>query len=119
MKKLSIAKLAESVKTGRKTNKLTQEDLSQATGINRIMIGCIEREDLIPSISQIEALANILNFDITQLFIEEDENNSFTAIRSEVLNQSEKEGVEKLFSMLLSLRQQILIRIKYENEFNK
>jgi transcriptional regulator with XRE-family HTH domain len=118
MKKLSIAKLAEFVKTGRENYKLTQEGLSKETGINRIMIGRIEREDYIPSISQIESLAKVLNFDITKIFTEEQECNSFIALRSEVLNQTEKDGVEKLFSMMLSLRQQILIRGKFENEFN-
>jgi transcriptional regulator with XRE-family HTH domain len=118
MKKLSIAKLAEFVKTGRENYKLTQEGLSKETGINRIMIGRIEREDYIPSISQIESLAKVLNFDITKIFTEEQECNSFIALRSEVLNQTEKDGVEKLFSMMLSLRQQILIRGKFEYEFN-
>jgi len=37
-------------------------------------------------------------------------------MRSEALSKSEEEGVEKLFTMMLSLRQQILLRSKFENE---
>ena len=116
MKRLSTEKLAKTVRTRREKNRLTQEDLSNLTGINRVMIGRIERENFIPSIHQFEALANALNFDITDMFIEGQENNSFIALRSEVLSDSEKEGVEGLFTMMLSLRQQILLRRKFESE---
>ena len=42
--------------------------------------------------------------------------NSFVDIRNEALSDSEKEGVEKLFDMMLSLRQQIQLRRSFENE---
>lgn len=116
MKKLSTGKLAETVKLKREEKGLTQEQLSDLTGINRIMIGRIERQDFIPSITQFESLANILQFEITDMFIEKQETNSFVAMRSEALSDSEKEGVEKLFTMMLSLRQQILLRSKFEDE---
>lgn len=41
------------------------------------MIGRIERESFIPSITQFEALANTLGFDITDMFIEKQTSNSF------------------------------------------
>ncbi len=116
MKKLSTIKLARTVKLKREEKGLTKEQLSELTGINRIMIGRIERENFIPSIIQFEALANTLKFDITDMFVEKQETNSFIALRSEVLSESEKEGVEKLFTMMLTLRQQILLRSKFENE---
>lgn len=116
MKILSTAKLAETVNLKRFEKGLTQEELSNLTGINRVMIGRIERENFIPSITQFEALANILDFEITDMFIEKQEINSFIALRSETLSKNEKEGVEKLFTMMLSLRQQILLRSKFENE---
>lgn len=47
MKKLSSAKLAETLKKKRGEKGLTQEDLKNLTGINRIMIGRIERENFI------------------------------------------------------------------------
>lgn len=115
MKKLSTAKLAETVKLKREGKGLTQEQLSELTGINRVMIGRIERHNFIPSIIQFESLANTLEFEITDMFIEKQEANSFIAMRSEALSESEKEGVVKLFTMMLSLRQQILLRSKFEN----
>ncbi len=115
MKSLSMIKLAETVKVNRKKLGLKQENLSELTGINRALISRIERHDFIPSISQIEMLAKVLSFDITTMFIEEQEANTFIALKSEVLNDNEREGVEKLFTMMLSLRQQILLRSKFEN----
>jgi transcriptional regulator with XRE-family HTH domain len=116
MKKLSTAKLAETVKEKREQKGLTQEELSKITGINRVMIGRIERENFIPSITQFEALSNVLDFEITDMFVEKEETNSFIALRSEALSEGEKEGVDRLFKMMLTLRQQILLRRKFENE---
>lgn len=116
MKKLSTAALAETIKVKREEKGLTQGQLSELTGINRIMIGRIEREDFIPSITQFESLARILDFEITDMFVDKQETNSFIALRSQALSDNEKEGVEKLFSMMLTLRQQILLRRKLENE---
>lgn len=42
--------------------------------------------------------------------------NSFIDLRSEALSDSEREGVEKLYTMMLSLRQQINLRRLFENE---
>jgi transcriptional regulator with XRE-family HTH domain len=116
MKILSTIKLAETVKKLREEKKFTQGDLGELTGINRIMIGRIEREDFIPSIVQFEALSKVLDFDITGMFVEKERTNSFVALRSEALSNNEKEGVEKLFTMMLSLRQQIRLRSAFENE---
>ncbi len=118
MKSLSIVKLSETVKEKRTELGLNQEKLSELTGINRALISRIERQDFIPSISQFEALANALSFDITDMFIEKKKTNTFVALRSETLSESEREGVDKLFTMMLSLRQQILLRSKFENERN-
>ena len=116
MKKLSITKLSETIKAKRESKGLTQEQLSNLTNINRVMIGRMEHQDFIPSITQFESLANVLEFSIPDMFIETQDTNSFIAMRSEVLSNSEKEGVDKLFSMMLTLRQQILLRSKVENE---
>ncbi len=116
MKTLSAKKLAETVTKLRKEKNLTQDELGTLTGINRIMIGRIEREDFIPSIIQFEALGNILGFDVTDMFIEKETTNSFIALRSEAINDTEKEGVDRLFKMMIALRQQVILRRKYENE---
>lgn len=116
MKTLSAKKLAETVTKLRAEKGLTKEELGTLTGINRIMIGRIEREDFIPSIIQFEALGNVLGFNITEMFVEKETNNSFIALRSEALNDTEKEGVDRLFKMMISLRQQVILRRKFENE---
>ena len=102
MKTLSSKKLAETVKNLRESKGYTKEELGNLTNINRIMIGRIEREDFIPSIVQLEALSNVLGFDLTEMFVEKENEDSFVALRSESLSDSEKEGVEKLFAMMLS-----------------
>jgi len=116
MKTLSSKKLAESVTKLRTVLGLTKEELGEKTGINRIMIGRIERGDFIPSINQFEALGKALGFNITDMFVENETPNSFIALRSETINAIEQEGVEKLFSMMVSLRQQVILRRKFENE---
>ena len=71
MKKLSFRLLAETVKTKRKEKGLTQIDLAKLTGINRSMIGQLENMAFKPSIEQLEALAEALDFDITSLYVDD------------------------------------------------
>ena len=71
MKKLSFRLLAETVKTKRKEKGLTQIDLAKLTGINRSMIGQLENMTFKPSIEQLEALAEALDFDITYLYADD------------------------------------------------
>jgi transcriptional regulator with XRE-family HTH domain len=117
MRTLSTSKLAETVRSRREKRGLTQEELGKLTGINRVIIGRIERKNFIPSIIQFESLANVLSFEITDMFIEKQETNSFIALRSEAISENEKQGVDKLFTMMLALRQQILLRSRFENEY--
>lgn len=116
MQKLSVEKLANTVKNKRKEKKMTQEKLSEATGINRVIIGRIEQQKFVPSINQLESLSEVLEFDMTDMFVEKGGSNSFIALRSEALNDREKQGVDNLFKMMLTLKQQILMRSKHENE---
>lgn len=76
MKHLSIQKLSGLVLTQRKTKSLTQAQLSELTGINRAMIVRLEKQDYIPLIPQLEALANVLDFDPTSVFVEEKTSNT-------------------------------------------
>ncbi|MDD3028184.1 MAG: nucleotide sugar dehydrogenase [Erysipelotrichaceae bacterium] len=72
MKKLSQKLLADIVASNRKNKQITQAQLSEVTGINRTMIGRIENEDYIPSIEQLQNLAETLDFDFTELFVKEE-----------------------------------------------
>lgn len=74
MKKLSRELLAEKILKRRKDFGLTQAQVSEQTGINRLMIGRIEKQEYTPSIEQLESLAEVLQFDPTELFITQGEN---------------------------------------------
>ncbi len=69
MKKLSTAILAEIVETKRKAAKMTQAQLAEKTGINRAQLSRLEQEDYYPSIPQLEALGEALDFDLDDVFI--------------------------------------------------
>ncbi|MGD1821839.1 MAG: helix-turn-helix domain-containing protein [Pleomorphochaeta sp.] len=115
MEIISTNMLADLVFKKRKEKKMSQKLLSEKTDINRALISRLENDEYVPSLKQLEALSDILEFNIKDLFIERDTNNSFIALKSEVLNEYEKKGVEKLFSMMLTLKQQIQIRKTFEN----
>ena len=72
MKKLSMQRLAETVAKARKEKKLSQQTLSEKTNINRAMLSRIEAEDYCPSIGQLESLAEVLEFEPTDMFVEEE-----------------------------------------------
>ncbi|WP_276882495.1 nucleotide sugar dehydrogenase [Anaerococcus tetradius] len=71
MKKLSIEKMADTVINKRKEMGLTQAKLAEMTGINRAMISRLEQADYIPSIDQLQAIGEVLDFEIVDLFEEE------------------------------------------------
>ena len=71
MKRLSQKLLADTISSKRKSKQMTQNQLAANTSINRTMIGRIEKGDYIPSIEQLQCLAETLDFDLTELFIED------------------------------------------------
>ncbi|MBP5655309.1 MAG: nucleotide sugar dehydrogenase [Clostridiales bacterium] len=71
MKRLSAEKLASTVISKRKEKKITQSELADAANINRSILSRLENGDYLPSIPQLEALAEVLDFDPTELFAEE------------------------------------------------
>lgn len=70
MKKFSTSKLADILINKRKEKNLTQAKLAEITSINRAMISRIESCDYMPSIDQLEALSQVLDFDVVDLFEE-------------------------------------------------
>lgn len=109
MKRLSQDKMVEVVKRLRKMKNLTQEQLSIETGMNRQMIGRLENNEYMPSIPQLEKLAEVLGFDIPDLYVE-NEPMIYTAFRSSSMSKEEKEGVDHMFEMMMASKQQILLR---------
>lgn len=71
MKKLSIEKMAKTITSNRKNLKLTQAQLADKTNINRAMISRLENSEYTPSIDQLQAIAEVLGFEIVDLFEEE------------------------------------------------
>ena len=71
MKRLSFSLLAQTVKSKRKEQNLTQADVAERSGINRSLIGQIENQGFKPSIEQLEALAQALGFDVTELYVDD------------------------------------------------
>ena len=69
MKKLSQSLLADIVSTKRKAQNMTQQELSDKVGINRALLSRLEQQDFMPSIPQLENLAEVLDFEPSDLFI--------------------------------------------------
>ena len=109
---ISISKLASAVKNSREKLGLTQQDVQGRTGINRQIIGRIEKGQFVPSLPQLNLLSAALNFRIEDLLEEKAKQDAFYAMRGEVHSQAEAEGIEKFFSMMNFLKSQKLIRSK-------
>lgn len=71
MRHFSLDTLIRTVKEQRAALGLTQKELSERTGMNRTMIGHMENGEYTPSIMQLEALSEALEFDMTKVFVEE------------------------------------------------
>ena len=71
MRHFSLDTLIKTVKEQRAALGLTQKELSERTGMNRTMIGHMENGEYTPSIMQLEALSEALEFDMTEVFVEE------------------------------------------------
>ncbi len=71
MKKLSQSLLANVVNSKRKEMHLTQQELSEKTGINRTLLSRIEKQDYLPLIPQLEALGDVLGFELEDVFAKE------------------------------------------------
>lgn len=70
MKNFSISKLAETILAQRKLLSFTQQELADKAGINRSMLCRLENQDYVPSLDQLTRLANTLQFDVTDVFVE-------------------------------------------------
>ncbi len=71
MKHLSLEKLAETVISKRKAMKLSQADISERTGINRSLLSRLEQQDYAPSVDQLLALSEVLEFDHRDVFADD------------------------------------------------
>ena len=67
MKKLSSSLLASIISARRNAQSISQAKLAELTGINRALISRIESQTFTPSVDQLQALAEVLNFNITDV----------------------------------------------------
>ena len=71
MRTLSLTLLAETVVAKRKALRLSQVQLAKEAGMNRSILSNLENGIYKPSVDQLEALASVLNFDLTEMFVEQ------------------------------------------------
>lgn len=116
MKHLSLIRLSALLKQRRIEKSITQEQLCEKTGINRNMIGRIERMTYIPTIPQLEKLAEILSFNIEELFVDDNESGVYTAFRGSHMTLEEQKGAEHLMDMMVAAKQQIMLRKALRHE---
>ena len=76
MKKLSLPLLSQTVVTRRKELHMTQTQLAAASGMNRSVLSNLETQEYTPSIEQLQALAEVLGFEPTEVFIEQSDTTS-------------------------------------------
>lgn len=79
-KGFSIEELKSKVLINRKAKGFSQQELADATGINRAMISRIEKGNYLPSIPQLERLAQVLEFDLASLFVTNSNTSSETRV---------------------------------------
>ncbi|CAM3232544.1 helix-turn-helix transcriptional regulator [Filibacter tadaridae] len=110
MKKISSDKLGRLIIDKREELGLTQEELGEKTEINRQIIGRIENRKHIPSISQLNSIMSVLNFDLNDITEEQEEKSVFVAMMGNAETSNEKEWLEEMVSMMLCLRKHTRIR---------
>ena len=115
MKKISMERLAFLVCENRRKMGLSQEQLGDQTGINRLLIGRIETQKFIPSIIQLEKLLEVLHISFDDIIEDSQKENVFMAMRGQAVTEEERQGVDKFFSMMLCLKKQIVLRSKLSN----
>lgn len=71
MKHLSLEKLAEIVTSKRKVMKLSQVVTAERAGMNRSLLSRLEQQEFTPSVDQLLALAEVLEFDHRDVFVDD------------------------------------------------
>ena len=71
MKHLSLEKLAEVVTSKRKAMKLSQFVTAERAGMNRSLLSRLEQQEFTPSVDQLLALAEVLEFDHRDVFVDD------------------------------------------------
>ncbi|RPJ97251.1 XRE family transcriptional regulator [Rummeliibacillus sp. TYF005] len=94
--------LADKVK-GKRGNR-TLLDMEKITGVNSNIINNVENGKYIPSAPQLNQLLDKLHINISEILINEEKQNVFSKLLDRANTEQEREGFEKLISMMLCLR---------------
>ncbi|MFA5698917.1 MAG: helix-turn-helix domain-containing protein [Sphaerochaeta sp.] len=113
MKTLCAEALAKTVSERRIRLGWSQAELGEKINLAKPFIARIEQADYFPPSPTLQALADLLDFDITTLYIDKESSRSFTSTLHFDLNELKDEGIEKMFLMMSVIRQQILLRKKH------
>jgi len=89
MKTLSLQLLSDTVVSRRKALKITQSQLAQSAGINRSILSNLENGIYTPSIDQLQALASVLQFEVTDMFVNQENSNLSAKYSNGDMNQNE------------------------------
>lgn len=96
--KLLVAKVRE------KRGNRTLLDIEKITGVNSHIINRIENGKYIPSAPQLNQLLDKLNFNISEIIINEEKQDVFSKLVNKANTEQEREGFEQLTRMMLCLR---------------
>lgn len=116
MKTISLTKLAEITLKKRLDRCMSQAEVQEQTGINRLMVGRIERGEFLPSLVQLNKLAEVLEFSVLDLLEDANEDNVYIAMRGEAKTEDELAGIEHLFSMMSFIKAQSVLRSRLTDE---
>ena len=72
MKHISLELLSGLVASRRKALRLSQSALSRRSGINRSILSRLETADYSPSVDQLLSLSEVLDFNISDVFVDEE-----------------------------------------------
>lgn len=93
MRQFNQEALANLTAHKRKEKGITQQQLAEQTGIHRTMLSHIEMGEYMPSIPQLQALSEVLGFDLEDVFTEAPKPKSDSQLRAEeTIARRRKEG---------------------------
>ncbi|MGE7219635.1 helix-turn-helix transcriptional regulator [Priestia koreensis] len=109
-KQISLDKLGEIVYKKRLEQDLSQEALGEKTDINRQMISRIEGKKYLPSLPQLNKILEVLDIEFNDLLEDKSNGDIFLAMKGEAQTEAEKNGFEKMITMMLCYRKHQRIR---------
>lgn len=108
---ISLNKLSELVHQKRKyEHKITLDQLALQTKINKDMLSRLENKRFFPSIEQLNALMEVLHFNLQDIEEDKDEKKVFVAMMGSAKTAHERENFNKMISMMLCLRKHDRLR---------